>query len=96
MAQITVEMWKSWASLSDQEIAIVVSHAKHNEQPLKNGCKLIVAFHISACDPKKCSITEGVHVHTIQETSPKLVECLQTFIKCGCPLNGPKMHAPVR
>lgn len=49
MAQITVEMWKSWASLSDQEIAIVVSHAKHNEQPLKNGCKLIVAFPISAC-----------------------------------------------
>ena len=85
LAPITIEMWKCWASLSDQEMAIAVNNVVNNEQPLKNGCKFTVAFPISAYDPKKCTIIEGVHVHTRQDlplglqrdkkTPPELVEC---------------------
>lgn len=67
MAPINVEMWKCWASLSDQEIATTIAQAENNEQRLKNGCRLTVAFPISAYDPKKCLIIEGVHVHTRQD-----------------------------
>jgi hypothetical protein len=100
LAPITIEMWKCWASLSDQEIAIAISNAINNEQPLKNGCKLTAAFPISAYDPKKCSITEGVHVRTRQDLPLGLQRdkkhrqnwwnVNRPFIRCGCPLNGPK------
>ena len=100
LAPITIEMWKCWASLSDQEIAICISNAVNNEQPLKNGCKLTAAFPISAYDPKKCPITEGVHVHTRQDLPLGLQRdkkhrqnwwnVSRPFIRCGCPLNGPK------
>ena len=100
LAPITVEMWKCWASLSDQEIAIPISNAVNNERPLKNRCKLTAAFPISAYDPKKCNITEGVHVRTRQDLPLGLHRdkkhrqswwnVNRPFIRCGCPLNGPK------
>lgn len=100
MAPITVEMWKCWASLSEQEIATAVAQAENNEQPLKNGCKLTAAFPISTYDPKKCPITEGVHVRTRQDLPLGLQRdkkhrqnwwnVSRPFIRCGCPLNGPK------
>lgn len=100
LAPITVEMWKCWASLSDQEMAISMSNAINNEQPLKNGCKLTAAFPISTYDPKKCTITEGVHVRTRQDLPLGLQRdkkhrqnwwnVNRPFIRCGCPLNGPK------
>lgn len=100
LAPITIEMWKCWASLSDQEIAVAISNAVNNEQPLKNGCKLTAAFPISAYDPKKCNITEGVHVRTRQDLPLGLQRdkkhrqnwwnVNRPFIRCGCPLNGPK------
>ena len=100
LAPITVEMWKCWASLSDQEVAVAISNAVHNEQPLKNGCKLTAAFPISAYDPKKCNITEGVHVRTRQDLPMGLQRdkkhrqnwwnVNRPFLRCGCPLNGPK------
>ena len=100
LAPITIEMWKCWASLSDQEVAICMSNAVNNVQPLKNGCKLTAAFPISAYDPKKCSITEGVHVRTRQDLPLGLQRdkkhrqnwwnVNRPFIRCGCPLNGPK------
>ena len=100
LAPITIEMWKCWASLSDQEMATAVSNAVNNEQPLKNGCKLTAAFPISAYDPKKCPIIEGVHVRTRQDLPLGLHRdkkhrqnwwnVNRPFIRCGCPLNGPK------
>lgn len=100
LAPITVEMWKCWASLSDQEIATAISNAVNNEQPLKNGCKLTAAFPISAYDPKKCTIIEGVHVRTMQDLPLGLQRdkkhrqnwwnVNRPFIRCECPLNGPK------
>lgn len=100
LAPITIEMWKCWASLSNQEIAIAISNDVNNEQPLKNGCKLTAAFPISAYDPKKCNITEGVHVRTRQDLPLGLQRdkkhrqnwwnVNRPFIRCGCPLNGPK------
>lgn len=100
LAPITIEMWKCWASLSDQEVEIAISNAINNEQPLKNGCKLTAAFPISAYDPKKCNITEGVHVRTRQDLPLGLQRdkkhrqnwwnVNRPFIRCGCPLNGPK------
>ena len=76
------------------------TNAVNNEQPLKNGCKLTAAFPISAYDPKKCSITEGVHVRTRQDLPLGLQRdkkhrqnwwnVNRQFIRCGCPLNGPK------
>jgi hypothetical protein len=100
LAPITIDMWKCWASLSEQEVAVAISNAVHNEQPLKNGCKLTAAFPISAYDPKKCSITEGVHIRTRQDLPLGLQRdkkhrqnwwnANRPFIRCGCPLNGPK------
>lgn len=100
LAPISIEMWKCWASLSDQEMAIAISNAVNNEQPLKNGCKLTAAFPISAYDPKKCNITEGVHIRTRQDLPLGLQRdkkhrqnwwnVNRPFIRCGCPLNGPK------
>lgn len=100
LAPITVDMWKCWASLSEQEVAVCISNAINNEQPLKNGCKLTAAFPISAYDPKKCSITEGVHVRTRQDLPLGLQRdkkhrqnwwnVNRPFLRCGCPLNGPK------
>jgi hypothetical protein len=100
LAPITVEMWKCWASLSEQEVATAISNAVNNEQPLKNGCKLTGAFPISAYDPKKCPITEGVHVRTRQDLPLGLQRdkkhrqnwwnVNRPFLRCGCPLNGPK------
>lgn len=100
LAPITVEMWKCWASLSEQEMTVAVSNAVNNEQPLKNGCKLTAAFPISAYDPKKCTIIEGVHVRTRQDLPLGLQRdkkhrqnwwnVNRPFIRCGCPLNGPK------
>jgi hypothetical protein len=100
LAPITVEMWKCWASLSEQELSTAIAHAENNEQPLKNGCKLTAAFPISAYDPKKCPITEGVHVRTRQDLPLGLQRdkkhrqnwwnVNRPFIRCGCPLNGPK------
>jgi hypothetical protein len=100
LAPITTEMWKCGASLSDQEVAICISNAVNNEQPLKNGYKLTATFPISAYDPKKCSITEGVHVRTRQDLPLGLQRdkkhrqnwwnVNRPFIRCGCPLNGPK------
>ena len=100
LAPITIDMWKCWASLSDQEIAICISNAVNNEQPLKNGCKLTAAFPISDYDPKKCPITEGVHVRTRQDLPMGLQRdkkhrqnwwnVNRPFLRCGCPLNGPK------
>lgn len=100
LAPITVEMWRCWASLSEQEVAAAISNAVNNEQPLKNGCKLTAAFPISAYDPKKCSIIKGVHVRTRQDLPLGLQRdkkhrqnwwnVNRPFIRCGCPLNGPK------
>ena len=100
LAPITVEMWRCWASLSEQEVAEAISNAVNNEQPLKNGCKLTAAFPISAYDPKKCPIIEGVHVRTRQDLPLGLQRdkkhrqnwwnVTRPFIRCGCPLNGPK------
>lgn len=100
LAPITVEMWKCWASLSEQDVAAAISNAVNNEQPLKNGCKLAAAFPISVYDPKKCSIIEGVHVRTRQDLPLGLQRdkkhrqnwwnVNRPFIRCGCPLNGPK------
>ena len=100
LAPITIDMWKCWASLSDQEIAVCISNAVNNEQPLKNGCRLTAAFPISTYDPKKCPITEGVHVRTRQDLPLGLQRdkkhrqnwwnVNRPFLRCGCPLNGPK------
>lgn len=100
LAPITIEMWKCWASLSDQEVAVCISNAANNEQPLKNGCRLTAAFPISDYDPKKCPIIEGVHVRTRQDLPLGLQRdkkhrqnwwnVNRPFIRCGCPLNGPK------
>lgn len=100
LAPITLEMWKCWASLSDEEVAMAVSYASSNEQPFKNGCMLTAAFPISAYDPKKCPIVEGVHVRTRQDL-PLGLQCVKKnrqnwwnvnkpFIRCGCLLIGPK------
>ncbi len=100
LAPITTEMWKCWASLSEQEITTAMSNAVNNEQPLKNGCRLTASFPISAYDPKKCPIIEGVHVRTRQDLPLGLQRdkkhrqnwwnVTRPFIRCGCPLNGPK------
>ena len=74
-----------WASLSKDEIISAKAKAETNEQSLKNGLQSTAAFPLSTYNPKRCPVSEGVHVRTRQDlplgpqrdtkTPPELVDC---------------------
>ena len=66
MAPISIQMWKTWARLSDAEIEQCKQHALNNIGMLRALVDILHAFSLNMFEHSKCTTNE-VKIHTKQD-----------------------------
>lgn len=96
LAPITVNMWKTWADISIEEMKVLESNAIHGAALLREAQDIPNGFSLALSDPQKCP-TPDVKIHTkqnlqtgqmrIDKYSAALWNCQRPYLRCLCNFN---------